>query len=90
MKSFRVVSRILSALLLVILLLSDLPLPHQVDARIASSSSMRISLTFGHEQAHYLLAQMRRRNLDLRANTLEDLDPNEIAGLRNHLVTRNE
>jgi len=34
------------------------------------------------EQAHYLLAQMHRRNLDLKAKTLEDLDPNEIAGLR--------
>lgn len=34
------------------------------------------------EQAHYLLAQMHRRNLDLRAKRLEDLDPNEIAGLR--------
>ena len=34
------------------------------------------------EQAHYLLAQMHRRNLDLRAKSLEDLDPNEINGLR--------
>ena len=34
------------------------------------------------EQAHYLLAQMHRRNLDLRAKSLEALDPNEIAGLR--------
>src|SRR5262245_53239127 len=34
------------------------------------------------EQAHYLLAQMHRRNLDLRAKKLEDLDANEINGLR--------
>lgn len=34
------------------------------------------------EQAHYLLAQMHRRNLDLKAKSLEELDPNEIAGLR--------
>ena len=34
------------------------------------------------EQAHYLLAQMHRRNLDLRAKNLEKLDTNEIAGLR--------
>ena len=34
------------------------------------------------EQAHYLLAQMHRRNLDLRAKSLDDLDPNEINGLR--------
>ena len=34
------------------------------------------------EQAHYLLAQMHRRNLDLKAKSLEDLDPNEITGLR--------
>lgn len=34
------------------------------------------------EQAHYLLAQMHRRNLDLKAKSLEELDPNEVAGLR--------
>lgn len=34
------------------------------------------------EQAHYLLAQMHRRNLDLRASGLGALDPNEINGLR--------
>ena len=32
------------------------------------------------EQAHYLLAQMHRRNLDLRAKQLDDLDANEING----------
>ncbi|MDQ3798655.1 MAG: hypothetical protein M3384_04335, partial [Acidobacteriota bacterium] len=30
------------------------------------------------EQAHYLLAQIHRRNLDLRAARLEDLDANAI------------
>src|SRR6266446_6843173 len=34
------------------------------------------------EQAHYLLEQMHRRNLDLKAKSLEDLDPNAINGLR--------
>src|SRR5436309_15834566 len=34
------------------------------------------------EQAHYLLEQMHRRNLDLKAKSLEDLDPNRINGLR--------
>lgn len=34
------------------------------------------------EQAHYLLAQMHRRNLDLKATGLGSLDPNEINGLR--------
>ncbi len=33
------------------------------------------------EQAHYLLAQMHRRNLDLKATGLGLLDPNEINGL---------
>ena len=33
------------------------------------------------EQAHYLLAQMHRRNLDLKATGLGELDPNEINGL---------
>jgi len=34
------------------------------------------------EQAHYLLAQMHRRDLDLKTRALEDLDPNAINGLR--------
>ncbi len=34
------------------------------------------------EQAHYLLEQRHRRNLDLKTKHLEDLDPNEITGLR--------
>lgn len=34
------------------------------------------------EQAHYLMAQMHRRSLDLRTKNLEEFDPNEIAGLR--------
>lgn len=38
------------------------------------------------EQAHYLLAQTHRRNLDLKAKSLEELDPNEIAGLRFDLM----
>lgn len=33
------------------------------------------------EQAHYLLAQMHRRNLDLKAKPLGELDPNEINGI---------
>ncbi|MGH9947985.1 MAG: hypothetical protein ACRD6X_12395, partial [Pyrinomonadaceae bacterium] len=34
------------------------------------------------EQAHYLLAQMHRRNLDLRAEKLGNLDANDINGTR--------
>lgn len=34
------------------------------------------------EQAHYLLAQMHRRNLDLKTKSVGELDPNEINGLR--------
>jgi hypothetical protein len=33
------------------------------------------------EQAHYLLAQMHRRNLDLKASALNPLDANEINGI---------
>jgi hypothetical protein len=33
------------------------------------------------EQAHYLLAQMHRRNLDLKASSLTELDPNAINGV---------
>lgn len=33
------------------------------------------------EQAHYLLAQMHRRNLDLKAKRLDPLDANEINGV---------
>jgi hypothetical protein len=38
------------------------------------------------EQAHYLLSQMHRRNLDLRAKKLDALDPNAINGLRFDLL----
>ena len=56
--------------------------------RPARAQSRSISITADQpnvwtlEQAHYLLAQMHRRNLDLRAKNLEDLDPNAINGLR--------
>ena len=38
------------------------------------------------EQAHYLLAQLHRRNLDLKAKALEALDPNAINGVNIEMV----
>ncbi len=38
------------------------------------------------EQAHYLLAQMHRRNLDLKAKALEELDANAINGINIDMV----
>lgn len=38
------------------------------------------------EQAHYLLAQMHRRNLDLKAQRMDKLDPNAINGKNIDLI----
>ncbi|HLL77843.1 MAG TPA: proprotein convertase P-domain-containing protein [Pyrinomonadaceae bacterium] len=63
------------------MLLAMLPVEAVAQKRIIVINAEQPNL-WTLEQAHYLLAQMHRRNLDLRAKRLEDLDPNEIAGLR--------
>src|SRR5213082_3573952 len=79
--------RIISRLLVIILVLSCFsglsPGLRTVSAqrRVIVVSAEQPNL-WTLEQAHYLLAQMHRRNLDLKAKSLDDLDPNEIAGLR--------
>ena len=83
MKIIKAVSGGLSPLLSLTLLLSGLALPREVQAQdrviIINADQPNV---WTLEQAHYLLAQMHRRNLDLRAKSLEELDANEIAGLR--------
>ena len=68
------------------LLLSGLVVPFQAQNRSAEDRVIVINAEQPNlwtlEQAHYLLAQMHRRDLDLRAKSLDDLDANEIAGLR--------
>ena len=63
------------------LLLSGLVIPCQAQRKVIVINADQPNI-WTLEQAHYLLAQMHRRNLDLRAKSLEDLDPNEINGLR--------
>ena len=81
MISPRVISRSLSHLLSLSLLIGGLVVPSQAQRRVIVVNADQPNL-WTLEQAHYLLAQMHRRNLDLRAKNLEELDPNEIAGLR--------
>jgi hypothetical protein len=63
------------------LLLTGLAMPSQAQDRVIIINADQPNV-WTLEQAHYLLAQMHRRNLDLKAKSLEELDPNEIAGLR--------
>jgi hypothetical protein len=57
------------------------PAPAQQAPRRAIVVSAEQPSVWTLEQAHYLLAQMHRRNLDLKATGLGELDPNEINGL---------
>jgi hypothetical protein len=61
-------------------------LPTEVQAQRAVVINADQPNVWTLEQAHYLLAQMHRRNLDLKAKSLEDLDANEINGLRFEVV----
>lgn len=83
MKNSNVICRWLSPLLCLTLLSTGLMIPAQAqnkDRVIIVNADQPNVWTL--EQAHYLLAQMHRRNLDLKAKRLEELDPNEINGLR--------
>src|SRR2546423_6451031 len=84
MKARKLTHLLLSQSLTFLLLLSGLPLPTssvQAQNRVIVINADQPNL-WTLEQAHYLLAQMHRRNLDLKAKSLDELDPNEIAGLR--------
>jgi len=73
--------RLLSPSLSFVLFLNCLTLSVQAQKRVIIINADQPNV-WTLEQAHYLLAQMHRRNLDLKAKSLDDLDPNEIAGLR--------
>ncbi len=83
MKILKAIAPCVSAFLSVTFLLNGLAMPAQaqtLDRVIIVNADQPNIWTL--EQAHYLLAQMHRRNLDLKAKSLEELDPNEITGLR--------
>lgn len=81
MKILKAISSSLSSILSIALLLSGLAFPSQAQNRVIVINADQPNV-WTLEQAHYLLAQMHRRNLDLRAKKLEALDPNAINGLR--------
>ena len=81
MKILKDIAPHFSSFFSLILLLSGLRVPAQAQQRIIIINADQPNI-WTLEQAHYLLAQMHRRDLDLRAKSLEDLDPNEINGLR--------
>lgn len=77
----------IARLLIVILIFNTLPGLSQL--RMVARAQQRAVVVNAEqpnvwtlEQAHYLLAQMHRRNLDLKATGVGELDPNEINGLR--------
>ncbi len=57
-------------------------LPVQVHAQVPIVITADQPNVWTLEQAHYLLAQMHRRNLDLKAKGLTELDANAINGVR--------
>ena len=77
----KILRSFVSPLLISIFILPGVPISVQAQKRVIVVNADQPNL-WTLEQAHYLLAQMHRRNLDLKAKSLSDLDPNEIAGLR--------
>ncbi|MGH9929885.1 MAG: hypothetical protein ACREA9_11770, partial [Pyrinomonadaceae bacterium] len=80
MKIRMVILRFLCSILSSVLPLTGLAIPAQAQRRAIVVSAEQPNV-WTLEQAHYLLAQMHRRNLDLKATGLGELDPNEINGL---------
>jgi hypothetical protein len=80
MKTRLTILRFLSSWISTMFVLSGLVLPVHAQHRAIVVSAEQPNV-WTLEQAHYLLAQMHRRNLDLKATGLGLLDPNEINGL---------
>ena len=72
--------KFVSPIISLMLVLGGLAIPAQAQRRAIVVSAEQPNV-WTLEQAHYLLAQMHRRNLDLKATGLGELDPNEINGL---------
>lgn len=81
-------NQIIASILLLATFLSISLLPARVQAQVGDP----FEITFGQpniwslEQAHYLLAQMRERSMRIRANELENLDPNSAEASRINLI----
>ncbi len=73
-------AKFLCCFLSCLFLLNGLVIPAQAQRRAMVVNAEQPNV-WTLEQAHYLLAQMHRRNLDLRAEGLGTLNPNEINGL---------
>ena len=80
MKLRTICLKCLSTTVAVVVLATGLTIPAQGQRRAIVVSAEQPNV-WTLEQAHYLLAQMHRRNLDLKATGLGELDPNEINGL---------
>jgi len=80
MKCRRTVLKFVATILSSMLLLGGLAVPSHAQRRAIVVTAEQPNV-WTLEQAHYLLAQMHRRNLNLKATGLGELDPNEINGL---------
>ena len=80
MKLRLTIVRFVTSWISTMLVLSGIVLPVHAQHRAIVVSAEQPNV-WTLEQAHYLLAQMHRRNLDLKATGLGLLDPNEINGL---------
>jgi hypothetical protein len=83
MKLQTVMCRWLCLLISVLLSLSGAPVSVQ-----GQDNRRPVNISFGQpniwslEQAHYLLARLRRQSLDLKSTALTELDPNQAEGTR--------
>ena len=82
MSNKKIIRRLISPSLTLLLFLNGLTLSVQAQKGRPVIINADQPNVWTLEQAHYLLEQMHRRNLDLKAKSLEDLDPNAINGLR--------
>ena len=82
MKPQMILCRSLCLLLSVLLSLGGMSLPVQGQDRQPINISFGQPNIWSLEQAHYLLARLRRQSLDLKSTALTDLNPNEAEGTR--------
>src|SRR5687768_13423687 len=71
--------RVRNIIVATLVFVSSLPLTARAQRPIVVTADQPNIWTL--EQAHYLLAQMHRRNLDLKATALDNLDANAINGI---------
>src|SRR5438552_4126749 len=84
MKTRRMLASIATSMLLVCMFLPVVPLPANADVKDKVVIQVGAPSVWSLGQAHYLLAQIQKRNRDLNTNMPkpDDLDPNGVNATR--------